>query len=68
MLLMKAQITQKKINLLKFFFVNYVRTSTSSSMQYFIWLKTKAVKLFLVVQCVKLILVLNISCTPDKDI
>ena len=55
MLLMKAQITRKKINLPKLFFVKYVRASTSSPLQYFIWLKSKAVKLYLVVPCAKLL-------------
>ena len=30
-----------KINFTKLFFVNYVRVGTSSSLQYFIWLKLK---------------------------
>ena len=37
-LLMKAQITQKKINLPKLFFVNKVRADTNNSLQYLIWL------------------------------
>ena len=68
MLLMKAHITRKKINLPKLFFVNYVRASTSSTLQYFIRLKSKAVKLYLVVPCVKVLLVLNCTCTLDKEI
>ena len=36
-LLMKAQITQKRFNLPKLFFVNYVRADTSNSLQYLIW-------------------------------
>ena len=39
--LMKAQITRKKINLTKLFFVNEVRVGTSNSYQYLIWLKSK---------------------------
>ena len=38
---MKAQITRKKINVPKLFFVNKVRAVTSNSMQYFIWSKIK---------------------------
>ena len=60
MRLMKAQITRKTISLPKLFFVNYVRANTSSSLQYFIWLKSKAVKIYSVVQCVKILLVLSI--------
>ena len=37
-LLMKAQKTQKKINLTKLFFVNKVRADTSNSLKYLIWL------------------------------
>ena len=37
-LLMKAQRTQKKINLPKLFVVNWVRADTSNSFQYLIWL------------------------------
>ena len=33
-LLMKAQITQMKINLPKLFFINYVKAGTSNSLQY----------------------------------
>ena len=35
-LLMKAQITRKKINLPNLFFANYVRAGTSNSLQYLI--------------------------------
>ena len=38
-LLIKAQITRKKINLPKSFFVNYVRACARSSVQYFILLQ-----------------------------
>ena len=57
---MKAQITGKKINLPKLFFVNKVRAGTSNSLQYLIWLKSKTVKIYSVVQSVKLLLVLSI--------
>ena len=40
-LLMKAQITRKKINLPKLFFVNWVRAGTRSSLQYLILVKLK---------------------------
>ena len=59
--LMKAQITRKKINLPKLFFVNYVRTNTSSSLQDCIWFKSKAVNIYSVVQYVKLLLVLSVN-------
>ena len=57
---MNAQITRKKINLPKLFFVNKVRTGTSNSLQYLVWLKSKTVKIYLVVQSVKLLLALSI--------
>ena len=59
-LLVKAQITRKNINLPKLFFVNKVRAGTSNSLQYLIWLKSKTVKIHSVVQSVKLLLVLSI--------
>ena len=59
-LLIKAQITRKKINLSKLFFMNLVRLRTSNSLQYVIWFKSKAVKIYSVVQSVKLLLVLSI--------
>ena len=58
---MKAQITGKKINSPKlFFFVNKIRAGTSNSLKYLIWLKSKAVKIYSVVQSVKLLLALGI--------
>ena len=57
---MKAQITRKKINLPKLFFVNYVRAGTSNSLQYLIWLNSKTVKIYSIVQSVKLLLALSI--------
>ena len=57
---MKAQITQKNINLPKLFFVNYVRAGTSNSLQYLIWLNSKTVKIYSIVQSVKLLLALSI--------
>ena len=57
MFLMKAQITQQKINSLKSFFVNYIRASARSSLQYFIWLKSKTIKIYLAVKSVELLLV-----------
>ena len=59
---MKAQITRKKINLPKLFLVNWVRAGTSNSLQYLIWLKSKTVKIYSVVESVKLLLVLSILC------
>ena len=64
-LLMKAQITRKKIELPKLFFVNKVRMGTSNSLQYYIWLESKTVKIYLVVQSVKLLLVLSIYSRYD---
>ena len=57
---MKAQITRKNMNLPKLFFVNKVRAGTNNSLQYLIWLKLKTVKIYLVVQSVKLLLALSI--------
>ena len=37
-ILLKAQITRKKINLPNLFFVNWVAAGTSNSLQYLIWL------------------------------
>ena len=57
---MKAQITRMKINLPKLFFMNYVRAGASNSLQYLIWLKSETVKIYSVVQRVKLLLTLSI--------
>ena len=57
---MNAQITRKNINLPKLFFVNYVRAGTNNSLQYLFWLKSKTVKIYSVVQSVKLLLALSI--------
>ena len=57
-LLMKAQITQKGIIFPNLFVVNYVRVGTRSLLQYFIWLKSKTVQIYLVVKSVKLLLFL----------
>ena len=59
-ILLKAQITRKKINLPKLFFVNWVRAGTSDSLQYLIWLNSKTVKIYSVVQSVKFLLALSI--------
>ena len=40
--------------------MNYDRAGTSSSLQYFIWMKSKIVKIYSVVQYIKLLLVLSI--------
>ena len=40
--------------------MNYGRAITSSSLQYFIWLRSKVVKIYSVVKCAKLLLVLSI--------
>ena len=63
MLLMKAQITRKNVLLIYLsFFLNYVRAGISNSLQYLIWLKQKkTVKIYLVVESVKLLLVLSIN-------
>ena len=57
---MKAQITRKNINLPKLFFVNKVTAGTNNSLQYLVWLKSKTVKIYSVVQSVKLFLALSI--------
>ena len=62
---MKAQITQKENNLPKLFFVNYVRACTRRLLQYFIWLKSKTVKIYSVVKSVKVLLVLSIDEGSD---
>ena len=63
---MKAQITRKKINLPKLFFLNSVRAGTSNSLQYLIWLNLKTVKIYSIVQSVKLLLALSIyACWPS---
>ena len=59
-ILLKAQITRKKINLSKLFFVNWVRAGTSNSLQYLIWLNSKTVKIYSVVQSIKFLLALSI--------
>ena len=59
-ILLKAQITRKKINLPKLFFVYKVRADTSNSLQYLIWLNSKTVKIYSVVQSVKFLLALSI--------
>ena len=66
MLLENAQITQKKINLPKLFLVNLVRAGTNNSLQYLVWLKSKTVKIYSVVQYVKLLLVLSIHLKMQK--
>ena len=53
---MKAQITPNKINLPKLFLVNWVRAGISNSLQYLIGLKSNTVKIYSVVQSVKLFL------------
>ena len=65
---MKAQITRKKIKLPKLFFVNQVRAGTNNSLQYLIWLKPKSVKIYLVVQSVKLLLALSIILLTNQTI
>ena len=57
---MKAQITRKYINLPKLFFVNKVRAGISNSLQFLIWLNSKTVKMYSIVQSVKLLLALSI--------
>ena len=59
-LFLKAQITGMKINFPMQCFMNYVRVSVRSSLQCFIWLKLKTVKIYSVVKGVKLLLVLSI--------
>ena len=60
MFLVKAQITRKGINLPSSFFVNYVRASVRNSLQYFIWLKIKTVKVYSIAKSVKFLLALSI--------
>ena len=60
MILLKAQITRKKINLPNLFFVNLVGAGTSNSLQYLIWLNSRIVKIYSVVQSVKFLLALSI--------
>ena len=60
-ILLKAQITRKKINLPKLFFVNKVRAGTSNSLQYLIWLNSNTVQIYSVVQSVKFLLALSIQ-------
>ena len=67
-LLMKAQITRKKINLPKLFFVDWVRAGTSNSLQYLIWLNSKTVKIYSIVQSVKLLLALSIFILPQNAV
>ena len=57
---MKAQITRNKIHLPKLFLVNWVRAGTSNTLQYLIGLKSNTVKIYSVVQSVKLLLALSI--------
>ena len=57
---MKAQITRNKIIFPKLFLANYARTSTRSSLQYFIGLNSKTVTIYSVDKSVKLLLVLSI--------
>ena len=64
---MNAQITRKKINLPKLFFVHNIRAGTSNSLQYLIWLKSKTVKIYSVVQSVKLLFVLSIYIHMEKN-
>ena len=50
MFLMKALTTRKKVIFPKLFFVNYGRAGTRISLHYFIWLKSKPVKIYSVVK------------------
>ena len=59
-LLMKAQITRKKINLSKLFFVNKVQGGDQQLIAIFKLVKLKKVKIYSVVQSVKLLLALSI--------
>ena len=65
--LMKAQITRNKIIFPKMFFENYARTSTRGSLQYFIWLKSKTVRIYLVVKSVTIFLALSIVCNAHSS-
>ena len=65
---MKAQITRKnahitrnKINVPKFFFVNYVRAGTRCSL-----LKSKTAKMYLLIKSVKILLLLSIYCSKNS--
>ena len=57
MFLLKAQITRMKISFPMQCFMNYVRVSVRSSLQYIIWFELKTVKIYSVVKGVKLLLV-----------
>ena len=43
------------------FFIIYTRTSVGNSLQYLIWLKSKPVKIYSYLKCVKLLLALSID-------
>ena len=58
--LMKAQITRKKINLPELFFVNQVQGEYQQLIAIFNLVKSKTVKIYSVVQSVKLLLALSI--------
>ena len=57
---MKAQISRKKINLPKLFFVNYVEGGYQQLIAIFNLVKSKTVKIYSEVQSVKLLLSLSI--------
>ena len=61
---MKAQISRKKINLPKLFFVNYVEGGYQQLIAIFNLVKSKTVKIYSEVQSVKLLLSLSIFCLP----
>ena len=63
MILLKAQITRKKIILPNLFFVNWVGAGTSNSLQYLIWLNSRTVKIYSVVQSVKYFFGFKYICT-----
>ena len=57
---MKAQINRKKINLPNLFFMNYVKGEYQQLIAIFNLVKSKTVKIYSVVQSVKLLLALSI--------
>ena len=63
---MKAQITRNKIKLPKLFLVNWVRVGTSNLLQYLIGFKSNTVKIYSVVQSVKLLLALSIQHNSER--
>ena len=62
MLLLKSPTTRKRVIFLKLFFVNYVMADTRISLQHFIWLKSKTVKIYSVVKKCKVTFGFKFTC------